>query len=146
MSDIDSLGSDDLPDLSGTMGRVRLRTLVLLRWLAVSGQTLAVLGVYFGAGFPLPLLSCFAVIGASAGLNILVSLRFPFAKRLSNREAALYLGFDLVQLFALLLLTGGLENPFSILFLAPVAISAASLDLKSTIAFLQHHVDTIRLP
>ncbi len=134
MSDIDSHGPPAPPIRSVTPGRVRLRTLVLLRWLAVSGQTFAVLVVYFGAHFPLPLFSCFAVIAASVALNILVSVRFPFAKRLSNREASLYLGFDLVQLFALLLLTGGLENPFAILFLAPVAISATSLDLRSTVA------------
>ncbi len=119
---------------SAVPGRVRLRTLVRLRWLAVAGQTLAVLGVYFGAGFSLPLWACLAVISASAVLNVVVSIRFPVSRRLSNREAAFYLGFDLVQLFALLLLTGGITNPFSLLFLAPVAISATSLDIRSTIA------------
>jgi len=114
--------------------RVRLRTLVRLRWLAVVGQVFAVLGVFYGLEFELPLLACLLVVGASAGLNLLVTWRFPSAKRLSNREAAIYLGFDLVQLFALLLLTGGIENPFSLLFLAPVAISAASLDLVPTLA------------
>ena len=115
-------------------GRVRLRTLVRLRWLAVIGQVLAVLGVYYGLGFELPLLPCLLVVSASAGLNLAVTARFASTRRLSNREAAIYLGFDLVQLFALLLLTGGIANPFSLLFLAPVAISAASLDLKSTLA------------
>lgn len=119
-----------------TAGRVRLRTLVILRWLAIAGQVVAVLGVHFGAGFTLPLIPCLAVIGASAAMNIAVSVYFPFARRLTNMEAALYLGFDLVQLFAMLLLTGGLENPFAILFLAPVAISAASLDLKATVALV----------
>lgn len=113
--------------------RVRLRTLVALRWLAVAGQTLAVLGVFFGLGFPLPLVPCLLVIAASAALNLLVSLRFPSSKRLSNWEAALYLGFDLVQLLALLMLTGGIENPFTLLFLAPVTISATRLDLRSTL-------------
>ncbi len=134
MSDLDTPSNDSSLPLARATGRVRLRTLVLLRWLAVAGQTVAVLGVHFVAGFALPLVACLVVIGASAALNIAVSVRFPFAKRLSNREAALYLGFDLVQLFALLLLTGGLQNPFAILFLAPVAISAASLDLKTTVA------------
>lgn len=115
-------------------GRIRLRTLVVLRWLAIAGQTLSVLGVYFALGFHLPLIPCLVAIAASAALNITVSLRFPTAKRLSNREAALYLGFDLVQLFALILLTGGVLNPFTLLFLAPITISATTLDLKSTIA------------
>ena len=134
MSELDTPATSNSPRFSPASGRVRLRTLILLRWLAVGGQTAAVLGIHFVAGFELPLIACLIVIGASAALNLVVSVRFPFAKRLSNREAAWYLGFDLVQLFALLLLTGGLENPFAILFLAPVAISATSLDLKSTMA------------
>lgn len=135
MSEMDTPKAQEPPTrFSFTSGRVRLRTLILLRWLAVAGQTAAVLGIHFVAGFELPLIYCLIVIGASAGLNLIVSVRFPFAKRLSNREAALYLGFDIAQLFALLLLTGGLENPFVILFLAPVAISGASLDLRSTAA------------
>ncbi len=105
-----------------------------LRWLAVTGQTLAVVGVFFGLGFSLPLLPCLVAIATSAVLNILVSFRFPTSKRISNREAALYLGFDLMQLFALLMFTGGIENPFTILFIAPVTISATSLDVKSTAA------------
>lgn len=135
MSEMDTpKAQEPLSRFSFTSGRVRLRTLILLRWLAVAGQTAAVLGIHFIAGFELPLIYCLVVISASAALNLVVSVRFPFAKRLSNREAALYLGFDIAQLFALLLLTGGLENPFAILFLAPVAISGASLDLRSTVA------------
>lgn len=116
-----------------TPGRVRLRTLVLLRWLAVGGQTAAVLTVHFGFGFPLPILGCLVAIAASAWLNVVLTLRFPSSKRLSDRVASLYLGYDLLQLAILLFLTGGLENPFAILFLVPVTISATILSLGSTI-------------
>ena len=41
---------------------VRLDTLVRLRWLAVIGQTTAVLVVYFGFDFDLPIWSCLGVM------------------------------------------------------------------------------------
>jgi two-component system, sensor histidine kinase RegB len=72
----------------------------------------------------------------SALLNFALRLRFPFSQRLDDRWAATILGFDILQLAALLFLTGGLDNPFSILFLAPVMISAASLPLRRTLALL----------
>lgn len=117
-------------------GRVRLATLVLLRWLGITGQLLAVFVVYFGLRYPLPLLACLAVIGASAVLNIVVSLRYPSIKRLSARETASYLAFDIVQLSALLALTGGLQNPFALLIIAPVVISATTLPPRSTIVLV----------
>jgi len=47
---------------------VRLDTLVRLRWLAVIGQTTAVLVVYFGLDFELPIWACLAVIALTAWL------------------------------------------------------------------------------
>ncbi len=113
-------------------GRVRLQTLVLLRWIAIVGQLLALLFVHFGLGFALPLGWSLAVVGLSTLLNVVLFLVFPTAKRLSERGAAGYLAFDLVQLGALLFLTGGVENPFSLLVLVPVTISATILSLRST--------------
>jgi two-component system sensor histidine kinase RegB len=113
--------------------RVRLQTLVRLRWLAVAGQSVAVLGVDLGFGFPLPLGWCLAVIAVSAWFNVFLTLRFPANLRLRNRYAALILGYDIVQLALLLALTGGLENPFSLLFLVPTTISAATLHLRRTL-------------
>ncbi len=118
----------------GGEGRVRLRTLVLIRWIAVAGQALAVLFVRFGLEFELPLLPVVLAIAASALLNIVVSLRYPAATRLGDLGAALYFGYDLVQLAVLLYLTGGLNNPFCLLILVPVTISATNLTLRSTIS------------
>ncbi|NWG47006.1 MAG: ActS/PrrB/RegB family redox-sensitive histidine kinase [Alphaproteobacteria bacterium] len=114
-------------------GKVRLNTLVGLRWLAVAGQTLTIMLVYFGLGFPLELVLCLGIIGASVALNVALSLRFPPTRRLTDTEAASYLAFDVVQLSALLMLTGGLQNPFALLFLAPATISATTLSLRSTL-------------
>jgi two-component system sensor histidine kinase RegB len=44
-----------------------------------------------------------------------------------------YLAFDLVQLSLLLGFTGGIQNPFSVLLVAPVAIGAATLSLWGTL-------------
>jgi two-component system sensor histidine kinase RegB len=60
-------------------------------------------------------------------LNVGLALRFPMSHRLSDRLTALLLGADILQLAGLLYLTGGLENPFAILFVAPVLISAMAL-------------------
>jgi len=112
---------------------LRLDTLVRLRWLAISGQSLAVAGVHFGLGFTLPFGWCFAVIAVSAWLNIALRIRFPLSHRLREGAATALLAFDIVQLAALLYLTGGLQNPFSILFLAPVMISATALPPQRTL-------------
>lgn len=121
-------------DLEG--GGVRLQTLVLLRWLAVAGQLIAVLLVYFAFGFPLPLGLCLIAISASAWLNIFLSLRYRSTLRLPDWQAAVYFAIDLAQLAVLFFLTGGLQNPFALLFMAPVTIAAATLSLRSTIALL----------
>jgi two-component system sensor histidine kinase RegB len=115
-------------------GGVRLRTQVMLRWLAIAGQCAAILAVHFSLGFDLPVLPCLAAIAASAFLNIWLMFAYPTAHRLGKREAGLYHAYDLVQLAVLVYFTGGLENPFSLLFIVPVTISATTLPLVYTIA------------
>ncbi len=113
---------------------LRLDTFVRLRWLAITGQSAAVVGAQFGLGLPLPFGWCFLVIATSSWLNLALRIRFPASYRLSDDSAALLLAFDIVQLAALLFLTGGLQNPFSLLFLAPVLISATALPPERTLA------------
>jgi two-component system sensor histidine kinase RegB len=112
---------------------LRLDTLIRLRWLAVAGQTVTLLGVHWGLGFPLPIAPALAIVAVTAGTNILLRARKPRPRRLDERRAAIILGFDIVQLAMLLYLTGGLANPFSVLFLAPVLISATALSPRTTI-------------
>ncbi len=131
MTDI-SLASIRDPDPES--GRVSLRTLVPIRWVAVAGQALALLTVHFGLGFHLPLVPALGVVAASALLNLVLVLRRHVARELSERWAALCLGYDILQLAILLYLTGGLANPFSILFLAPVTVAATILSRRLVIA------------
>ena len=114
-------------------GRVSLRTLVPIRWLAIIGQASTLLTVHFGLGFHLPLIPTLLVVAASALLNVVLIVRRQVARELSERYAALCLGYDLLQLAALLYLTGGLQNPFSILFLAPVTVAATILSRRLVI-------------
>ncbi|MCP8938838.1 ActS/PrrB/RegB family redox-sensitive histidine kinase [Alsobacter sp. SYSU M60028] len=121
-------------DFRRSASRLRLRTLVRLRWLAIAGQTIALVAVKFGLGFDVPLAPCLAVVAVSAGVNLWLTLRFPAARRLDENAATALLAFDIVELAGLLYLTGGLENPFAILFLAPVMVAAASLPPARTFA------------
>lgn len=114
--------------------RVRLDTLVRLRWLAIAGQLIAVCAVAFGFGYPLPIMECLSVIALSVLLNLYLWWGYPRSTRISDRRAAFILAFDQVQLASLLYLTGGLGNPFAVLLLAPVLISATILRLPTTVA------------
>ncbi|MCP2678965.1 ActS/PrrB/RegB family redox-sensitive histidine kinase [Maricaulaceae bacterium NA33B04] len=116
--------------LTPVFGRVRLRTLILLRWLAVVGQTLCVVVVYYGLGFDLPLGLCLGAIAASAWVNAWVSLALPTQRFAKDWEAFLQLAYDVIQLMVLLALTGGLTNPFSVMLVGPVVIAVAALPTR----------------
>ncbi|MGA7739908.1 MAG: ActS/PrrB/RegB family redox-sensitive histidine kinase [Pseudolabrys sp.] len=112
---------------------VRLDTLVRLRWLAIIGQSTAVLVVYYGLDFDLPIYACVAAIILAAWLNVALRLRFHMTQRLEPDRAAWLLAFDIAELAVLLFLTGGLQNPFAFLFLGPVLLSATALPPRFTL-------------
>ncbi len=103
---------------------------MVLRWVSILGQIIAVFWVGVGLHLHIPLLACVAVIAAAAWLNLTVSLAWPGGRLATGREAVFQLGFDIVQISALLMLTGGLENPFTIMLIAPVVVAAATLDSR----------------
>lgn len=111
---------------------VRLRTLIVLRWMAIVGQLVAITVAdrYFDMMLPLGL--CYLAVGVSIIANLISVFVFPENKRLSEIEAMLTLLFDLSQLSFLVFLTGGLTNPFALLILVPVTISASALELRTT--------------
>ncbi|WP_225027464.1 sensor histidine kinase RegB [Xinfangfangia pollutisoli] len=112
---------------------VRLRTLIFLRWMAVIGQLAAITVGERWFGLQLPLGLCYLAVGTSVIANLVSVFIFPENKRLSEFEALLTLLFDLAQLSFLIFVTGGLTNPFALLILAPVIISASALGLQSTL-------------
>ena len=110
---------------------VRMETLARLRWLAVAGQLAAITLAHFWLGLQFNLWLCYAVVAVSAASNLAGRLIFPRSRRLAEPEALLLLSFDAAQLSLLLFLTGGLNNPFAMLLLAPVTIAATVLRLRS---------------
>src|SRR4051794_36383851 len=112
---------------------VRLDTILRLRWLAALGQITAIFIVANGLEFAFPTLACVAIVGVSALLNLALQTAFNPMQRLEPVYAAALLALNIVELAALLFLTGGLQNPFSFLFLGPVLISATVLPIRLTI-------------
>ncbi|MDA9208075.1 ActS/PrrB/RegB family redox-sensitive histidine kinase [Octadecabacter sp.] len=110
---------------------LRMRTLVVLRWFAITGQVCAVLGAIYVYDLTLEIGLISIVIGAPVLVNIVSYFLYPENRRLTEREADILIGFDLVQLGLLLFLTGGLNNPFALLILAPIAVAATILPLRS---------------
>ena len=112
---------------------IRLRTMILLRWVAIIGQTIALIAAQRIYNLQLELGLCYLAIGVSVVGNLIAIAVFPENKRLSETENTLMALFDLLQLSFLLYLTGGLNNPFSLLILGPVLVSAAVLTTRPTV-------------
>ena len=123
-----------VPELRYHRRFVRLDTILRLRWLAVLGQLAAIFIVAQGLEFDVPIIPCVAVIAFSAILNLSLQIAFNPRQQLQPIYAALLLALNIAELAALLFLTGGLQNPFSFLFLAPVLISATALTTRLTLA------------
>ncbi|MEM6410548.1 MAG: histidine kinase dimerization/phospho-acceptor domain-containing protein, partial [Pseudomonadota bacterium] len=122
-----ALPEEGLKSVGSALGRTRLRTFISLRWIAVAGQTAAVLSVHFILGFELPLAICLAIIAASAWLNVFLEFALQTRRLASETEAGAQLAFDVIQLSLLVAATGGLANPFDLFLIAPVMIAAVSL-------------------
>ena len=118
----------------GSSTWIRLRTLILLRWIAVAGQSAAILAAIALLGIDLPLGACAVVVGLSVIANLVFMTILPASYRLRTHEALAMLTFDLAQLASLLALTGGLNNPFALLMIVPVTIAATGLSDRSTAA------------
>jgi len=111
---------------------VRLDTILRLRWLAALGQLAAIVVVEQGLEFELPIVPCLVIICLSALLNLALQMAFNPMQRLEPVYAAALLALNIVELAGLLYFTGGLQNPFSFMFLAPVLISATALPVRLT--------------
>src|SRR6201999_1927733 len=113
---------------------IRLDTILRLRWLAVLGQLAAIFIVMQGLEFDVEVVSCLTIIALSALVNLAMQVAINPMQRLEPVYAAALLALNILELAGLLFFTGGLENPFSFLFLAPVLISSTALPFRLTIA------------
>jgi two-component system sensor histidine kinase RegB len=112
---------------------IRLRTLILLRWWAIAGQVTALIVAQRLYNLNLEIGLCYLVVGVAVISNLVASFVYPENKRLSETETLLVVLFDMLQLGLMLYLTGGLNNPFSILIVGPVTVSASALSSRSTL-------------
>src|SRR6478752_5355584 len=121
-------------DFRHAQRHIRLDTILRLRWLAVLGQLAAIFIVAQGLEFNVEIVPCVSIIALSAALNLALQTAANPMQRLEPMQAAGLLALNIVELAGLLYFTGGLQNPFSFLFLAPVLISATALPIRLTIA------------
>ena len=115
------------------MNTVLLINLIKIRWIAIVGQLTTLFTIFFVFNFTIPLTECLIVVA----LSILVNFYSYFIQRgnptLTDKKTFLFLLFDISQLVGLLFLTGGVFNPFIVLILAPIIISASYLSALWTI-------------
>ncbi len=115
------------------MNTILLGNLIKIRWIAILGQFLAIFFVSFIVGIKIPFFEALLIILLSVIVNFYSYFLERKNKTINNIKAFLFLLFDTLQLGILLFLTGGIINPFAILILAPVIISASYLPALLTI-------------
>ena len=108
------------------------KTLINLRWIAISGQLIAINTVYFYLNLEFPIKISYAIIAIGLFTNIYLQFKIKTSE-LKDVYASLFLLYDLIQLSALLYLTGGISNPFSILLIIPAIVSSTFLSMGTTI-------------
>ena len=107
-------------------------TLTILRYIAIIGQILAISVVFYYLNLPFPIIESYLII--SFGLVTNLYLQFGIRiNQLKDFYAAPFLLYDLIQLSALLYLTGGIFNPFSFLLVIPAIVSSTFLSMGTTI-------------
>lgn len=112
--------------IAETAAAENMRQLIQLRWIAVAGQTLAILLVRFGLGIPLPVVEMLGVAGLLAVANLLATMALP-RHRVHNGEVMLALLLDMAALTLQLYFSGGATNPFISLYLIQVVLGAILL-------------------
>ena len=111
---------------------IRAKTLMSLRWVAAIGQTITCLVVDYFFGFLLPWTEILLTILALIISNLVLYLRYSNNNRLSETATTFVIAGDILQLALLISFTGGLSNPFVVLFITPIAITVTSLPIRST--------------
>ena len=107
-------------------------TLTILRYIAIFGQFIAVNIVFFYLNLKFPIKESYFVIFIGLLTNLFLQFRVK-VNQLKDTYASIFLLYDLFQLSALLYLTGGILNPFSILMIIPTIVSSTFLSMGTTI-------------
>ncbi len=108
------------------------KTFVFLRWIAIIGQFIALIIVYFFLQLEFPIIFCLTILFLGLVTNLFLQFKIK-SIQLKDFNAAFFLFYDLIQLSLLLYLTGGISNPFSILMIIPTIVSSTFLSMGTTI-------------
>ena len=107
-------------------------TLTILRYIAIIGQILAISIVFYYLNLPFPIIESYLIISLGLATNLYLQFGIKI-NQLKDFYAAPFLLYDLIQLSALLYLTGGIFNPFSFLLVIPAIVSSTFLSMGITI-------------
>ena len=121
-------------DGSPASGRFGAGLLIRLRWLILGAQLALLLAAGPLLGLKFPLAACVSVVGLSAAANLAFGYAPMAWARASDSALAMQLVFSIVQMSALLILTGGAANPFCLLLIAPASLAAATLKNRRALA------------
>jgi len=108
------------------------KTLVILRYIAIFGQFIAINLVYNYLNLTFPVVESYIIIFIGLLTNLYLQFQFK-SNQLKDFYASLFLIYDLIQLSVLLYLTGGILNPFSFLLIVPAIVSSTFLSTGTTI-------------
>ena len=115
------------------MSNILLSNLIKIRWIAIFGQFIAIIFVYFILTINIFLIPCIFALITSVSVNFYSYFLQKKNNNISDKQAFFFLLYDTIQLSVLLYLTGGIINPFIILIIAPIIISATYLGAIWTI-------------
>ena len=107
-------------------------TLTILRYIAIIGQFMAINIVFFYLNLSFPIKESYLIVFIGLTTNLFLQFKIK-VNQLKDTYASLFLLYDLFQLSALLYLTGGILNPFSILLIIPTIVSSTFLSMGTTI-------------
>ena len=117
---------------AGGRGRLQMNTLIALRWRGILGQALVLAICALGLGLAIPWRFCAPLMALSVALNLGLMGMGRKQRRPPDWENVAVLAFDTVQLAALVFVTGGVDNPFAVLLVAPIALAAGLAAKKAT--------------
>ncbi len=115
---------------------ILLSNLIKIRWIAIFGQLLAIIIAHFYFDLNIQILPCFFIVLISLIINGYSYLKNKSNNYLTDKEAFYFLLFDTIQLGLLLYFSGGIYNPFSLLLIAPLIITASYLPIWYSIFLL----------
>jgi two-component system sensor histidine kinase RegB len=116
-------------ELSSTRNLKRLFT---LRSLMISGELLAILGIYYLMDVSLPLAAMLGIVGLLSLINAWTWLQVRRKTLITDRAFFYHLCIDVAAIAGLLYCAGGATNPFAWLFLIPLIIAATVLSARAT--------------